>query len=126
MDNPDTTNTAVVASGVDVTVSVPTGLPVSSGRTLTTLPDVDRNWPVCDGTRGNEKKSVGSSVVKRSGSPAPFRRETPTRVVVGVTASPMADVGGIRPGVVKLKDVTTELVKGNIPKPGGSSAGNVS
>jgi NAD(P)H-hydrate repair Nnr-like enzyme with NAD(P)H-hydrate epimerase domain len=67
MDNPDTTNKAVVGSGVVVTVSVPTGVFVSSGKILTTLPDVDRNVPVSSGKRGNEKKSAGALVVKRSG-----------------------------------------------------------
>ena len=58
MDKPDRTNKAVAGSGtvVEVTVSVPTGLPVASGRKLTTLPDVDRKTPVSKGPRGNEKE----------------------------------------------------------------------
>jgi hypothetical protein len=107
MHNPHTSNSAVAGSGtvIDVTISVPAGVGVASGRVLTTLPDVDSKFPASDGIRTNEKKSSGKFGVQRSALDAVYR-ETPTKVMVGVTCNPMTESSGTSPGVVKLKDVT--------------------
>jgi hypothetical protein len=126
MHNPDTTNKAVAGSGTVVTVKVPTGVDVPSGKILRTLPEVDKNAPVARGARGNEKKSPGKLLVKRSGWNAPLNNAIPIRVAAGVICNPITEFPGLSPGVPKLKDVTEGAVKPIISSPpGGSKFGNL-